>query len=803
MARSNNDDPKRTPIGEDGFSGETPDAVSPKDDPLHEMALEAGIEFAASPSVQEETDWLALGRAAIDAGVAFHDEKLRTNWSRALRAFNSEHMRGSKYSNWRYKTRSKLFKPKTRMAVRKNAATTASALFSTEDVVTISAENAQDRKSRATARFIHAALNYRMDRVNRWAGPNWFMVATGARQDTQIHGVCISKQYWEYREKLEEEEVEQEIIGPDGMPVIDDTGTPVKEMRMRLNTIPVRDRLMVELIPPEHALMDPAADWTDPIQDGGFFVAKHPVRIDDLEDMILNGGDTSEMGGPRWRDDIDIEKLHEGHSEDDQAVSVRRARSNATDRYEDRFTDRDSKTVWLHECFYRIGGQDWHWWMIGTTIMLSDPVPVEEAYPEQLGERPYVRGVGELETHTVYPTSPVMSWQGMQQEINDLTNLHLDALKTMISPTTKIVRGKQIDLKQVQNRGPDQAIMVSAPDDVTIEKAPTPTQTYQDVNQILADFDELAGVFSGSSVNTNRSLNETVGGMKMLSASAGSLTEFDLRVFVETWVEPVLRQCVRLIQYYEADKRVMLIAGSQAGLLPQAKKMPNEKGEMKDGAEEQGTFMRIGLNDIIDRLSAEQLIVRVNVGIGAVTAREKLEKLSAAVGMTMKLLPLFQQQGYELQADEIATEIWGLNGYKDVNRFFKKINQQQKGPSEEQQKTQAEMAKEKLKAKVNAEKSKFEAAQEDKDRALRAHEIDIQKNLELLKLIQNQQSLNQVDGPDGLEQFQNPQPPQQPGPPQGGQPGPRPPGPPQGRPAAPQPAGAGPMGARPPIPGAR
>ena len=79
------------------------------------------------------------------------------------------------------------------------------------------------------------------------------------------------------------------------------------------------------------------------------------------------------------------------------------------------------------------------------------------------------------------------------------------------------------------------------------DRAPGPDGGEQvAVNNLTVDFDELAGVFSTSSVQANRQLNETVGGMNLMAGSANSLTEFDLRVWVETWVEPALRQCVRL-----------------------------------------------------------------------------------------------------------------------------------------------------------------------------------------------------------------------------------------------------------------
>lgn len=784
---------------EDGF--ESSDETSKNEAPLHEQSMDAALDAfdKEEPETTRMSDkeFLALSRDAIDAGISFQDTKVRKTWNRAQRAYNSEHMENSKYYSWRYKTRSKLFKPKTRMAVRKNNAMAASALFSTEDVVSIRAENQQDYKSKATARFIHEALNYRLDRVNPWAGPDWFLVAVGARTDTQVHGLCISKQYWQYEEEVIEYEEEAPVTDILGQPMLDEMGEPVTEIKVAEERKTLKDRLMVELYSPENVILDPTAPWTNPVQDGGYFITKTPVRHEDLKNMISQNAKRSAMGGVQWRTDISEEEIMQGHTEDDQAKVTRQSRTWQTDRYDSEYTDRKGQIIWLYECFYRIDGVDWHWWQIGENVLLSDPVPVKEAYPEQDGLRPYVRGLGEVDSHQVYPMPPVASWQSMQQEINDILNLRLDAMKMAISPITKIKRGRQIDLKQVQNRGPDSAILVSDVDDVFMERAPTPVNTYQDMNAIVADFDELAGVFSGSSVNTNRELNETVGGMRLLSQAAGSLTEFDMRVFTETWVEPVLRQCVNLIQYYESDQRVMAIAGENAGLFPMPPENEAEPAQPLKKPEETPKFLKIGINDVIDRLSKEQVIVRVDAGLGSLNKQEKFQQLMASLKGTLELMPLLQAQGIMPDGKELLTEIWGLGGYKDgAARFFKQMDMSQKEdePSDEEKKLMAEMKRDQMREQAETKREAMRIGQSEKDRALKAHQIDIEKMIELLKLALDQQAYEQADGPDGLDQFKNPggggmqQPAQQP------RPQPRPqPMPQRPMPQQPMPVGGRPM----------
>jgi hypothetical protein len=55
----------------------------------------------------------------------------------------------------------------------------------------------------------------------------------------------------------------------------------------------------------------------------------------------------------------------------------------------------------------RIGGDDYTFYSIGDKHYLTDPKPVREVYPEQHGERPLALGYGNLESHRIYPMSPV------------------------------------------------------------------------------------------------------------------------------------------------------------------------------------------------------------------------------------------------------------------------------------------------------------------------------------------------------------------------------------------------------------
>jgi hypothetical protein len=190
--------------------------------------------------------------------------------------------------------------------------------------------------------------------------------------------------------------------------------------------------------------------------------------------------------------------------------------------------------------------------------MLTDPAPVEEVYPEQGGERPLVMGYGSLEAFRIFPMSPVESWQMLQQESNDIRNLSLDAIKQNIMPVTKVVRGRNVDLDQLKRRGQGTAIMVTNKDDVTWEKVQSIGSDVQAITQKLdIEFDDLSGQQNYGTVQDNNNLGKTLGGLKLAAGAANAVQEYDIRVWIETWCEPVLNQLVKLEQYYESDPIVL------------------------------------------------------------------------------------------------------------------------------------------------------------------------------------------------------------------------------------------------------
>jgi hypothetical protein len=136
--------------------------------------------------------------------------------------------------------------------------------------------------------------------------------------------------------------------------------------------------------------------------------------------------------------------------------------------------------------------------------------------------------------------------------------------------------------------------------------------------------------------------------MKMMAQGANSLTEYTIRTFVESWVEPTLRQLVKLEQYYESDEVVIAIAAKKAGVWQRYKKSPD-----------------------LDKLLKQELTLSINVGMGATDPEARFQRFMHALGAYTQVS---MQGPPDLNLPETRKELFGLAGFKDSKRFFTQVD---------------------------------------------------------------------------------------------------------------------------------
>lgn len=576
-----------------------------------------------TPATPGPDTWLQMARDAYEQSSQWFDTSLRPTIEKAMAHFANRHAPGSKYFAESYKYRSKGFRPKTRSTIRRNEAAAAVAFFSTQDMVHIAAEQEDDQAQKISAVVLSELLNYRLD-----DSIPWFSTLVGAYQETLNVGVVVSHQDWhfhEIRKSVKAEDWTEE--------------NPV----MREDVSTLHDKPRISLVALENIRIAPASDWTDPIGSSPYIVELIPMFIGAVKEQMVAG---------RWLPYSSGEIATAAQSQYDSIRAARDGNKRA-DAADVSHATSDFDTVFVHRNIVRHEGEDVIFYTLGTTLRLSDPVPLREEYRNLApGERPYVMGYCLIEPHKAYKTGLNELTSTLQEEANEIQNQRRDNVALAMNKRYFARRTANIDYRSLTRNVPGSITLM---DDINSDlKWDTPGDvtgsSYQEQDRVSVDYDELAGTFSPGSIQTNRQLNETVGGMKLLSGDANVLTEYQLRVFTETWVEPVLKQLVRLEQAYETDQKVLAIAGKKAQLLE-----------------------KFGIDAVTDALLQGMVKVRVNVGFGSTNPQQRVEKLALGLTTIGNLIP---DAMMELDRKEVITEVFGALGYKGAERFFPALGKQ-------------------------------------------------------------------------------------------------------------------------------
>jgi hypothetical protein len=538
---------------------------------------------------------LELALSAHRASTDYFDTNIRGDLERDLRQWQSLHPVDSKYLSQHYAGRSRIMTPKTRASVIKSEAAAAEAFFSSVEIVNIAPDDKDDPQSVASAAFYQALVQKRLADSDPKTSVRWFLTCMGAFQESHVAGVTVARVYWDFQKRR-------------GI-----------------------DRPCIDLLPIENFRFDPASDWRDPIGSSPYLINLMPMYLKDIRLRIKEGKYLP----------IDDTKLQAAATQRWDSVRLTRQGVNRTDPQDVSHAINDFSVVWVHENIVEVDGQDWIFDTVGTDHLLSTPVPIESRYRN--GRSAYVVGFATIEAHKHYPSGIPRLTRELVREHNEIRNKRVDALDFAINPRYLVKRNKQVDLASLRRTIPGVSTLVDDVDkDVReMQSGSIPNAAFTETEHMVTEFDDLAGLFSPSSVQNNRALNETVGGMKMINANADQVTAYRLKTFVETWVEPVLRQVVALERDYESDPRIIAAA-----------------------------VMAAGIQWLDDSLWEGDFNLQVNIGMGASNPTERANLFLFGLTSVKNLLSdgLLARMG--ANAATITKEVFAMLGWRDGSRFF-------------------------------------------------------------------------------------------------------------------------------------
>jgi hypothetical protein len=255
-------------------------------------------------------------------------------------------------------------------------------------------------------------------------------------------------------------------------------------------------------------------------------------------------------------------------------------------------------------------------------------------------------------------------------------------------------------------------LMTDPGQDVNVINTPDVTSSsYEEHDRLSVEHDELLGNFSQSSVSNNRQLNETVGGMNLMSMSSNEIQDYSIRIFIETWMEPVLRQLSRMEAYYETDEVLLTLAAQEANL-----------------------YQRFGIDQPTDDLLLRELSLTVNIGLGFTNPQKRVERLLLGINSVINLPTSIQR----LKVDEVEKEIFGALGYKNGSRFFmpmEEFQQQSEGaPPPKDPKVEAEEIKAQVSLQSEQQRLELEKYRIDRDYEARMAALASKENMTVFQL---------------------------------------------------------------------
>ncbi len=613
--------------------------------------------------------WLQKAKDAYQESTNYLETNYAGQWRDNLRLFQNKHPADSKYYSEAYRSRSKVFRPETRSAITRAEAGAAAAFFSSEDVINVAPEDGTNPQQQASADVVKELMQYRLTKTIPW-----FLTLLGAFQDGATMGAIASFQGWKYRERkiITTETVMNPLTGE---PMLNELGQPLEFKVPGVEVL--EDEPEIRLIPLENLRVSPAADWTDPVNSSPYVIWRIPMFIGDI--LAEMESIDPKTGKPKWR------KLSKDTlTKSIKTYPIQLERQGDKEDPEQTMRTTDFSVAWVHLNIVRDGDDDMVFYTLSDCELLSDPVPLKEVYFH--GKRPFAFGRVRIETHKVYPDSDVELASEVQREINEIANQRLDNVKLVLNKRWLVKSGRNVDTASLHRNVPGGVTLVTDPADVQEINWPDVTaSSFNEHDRLKIDFDNMMGVFNQSSVMSNRKLNETVGGMNLLSGNSNALQEYKLRIFTETWVETVLDQLRMLEQHYETDMVVLTLAAKKAQL-----------------------FQRYGVSQVTDEMLNQNLTMKVSVGVGATDPTQKVGKLLYGARTVAEIAGM---PNNIVNAQEIAKEVFGYLGWKDGGRFIAQSQQQGIPPEVLQRAQQMQQEIEQAIQKAQQEQQKAKDAQ--------------------------------------------------------------------------------------------
>lgn len=351
-----------------------------------------------------------------------------------------------------------------------------------------------------------------------------------------IYGTQITKQTWDYKEKVIKQRVPAELMG----------GTGMYEIQERLKV--VRDDPKITLVPLLDFFFDPAATE---IADARYCIHRYWADMAELESF------NDQMEGRVYKN---LNKLKKSLEEHDSTEATPRQAEYRQEKMQDLMgqtaTNNANKEIMI-----------WEYWTDDWVVKIANKEIVISCMPNPFwhGEKPFTRWVLDILPNEFYGVGLVERVEQLQYELNTVRNQRIDNVSLVINKMFKILRGANIDVKQLQSR-PGGFIEVDSSQDVEeIPMRSVDGSAYTEEGAIKMDIDFATGIHDPSR-GSSGVRRETATTMTILDRAGNKRFEFMVVIGECLGMEDCFNQIIALNKQY-IDHERLLVAQEGLGMV--------------------------------------------------------------------------------------------------------------------------------------------------------------------------------------------------------------------------------------------
>jgi len=459
-----------------------------------------------------EEDILSRAVADIEAAEDFR-EPFITKAGSAYRQFRSY-----KEALEEGDTRSNLFIPYSFHIIQTQTPKIVNALINTRPFVQTVAMGVPSEEREAKSKKMNMLLDYQFQMRIRFV-PFMNDVVTS----TLIFGTAITRQGWEYKEKLKRFRVPNAVYGVR-------TGD-YEEISKR---IVVKDDPYARLVPLKDFFFDPLAVTIDEAR-----------YVGELEYMDYNElVDLQKSQGVEFAHMKEI-KESVGKRQSKETTQLSLIGGSTPNRAV-------QKELEVHTYFT----DDWH-----LIIVNKEFVALSEMNPYYHGKKPYARFVNNPVPGEFYGISEMEVTEDLQEELNTTRNQRIDNTSFLINKMFTILRGANVDPAQLRSRAGGFVEVDDHNDIEELKFSDVTASAYKEEEQVKDDMDLVSGVHD-TERGTTTQRRETATTMNILASAGGERFKLKVALIAYGGVHELVQQVIQLDQQYVTEEKEVVILGS-------------------------------------------------------------------------------------------------------------------------------------------------------------------------------------------------------------------------------------------------